>query len=163
MLDAGATPLRPRRLQRDALFDAESGTLKQRGCALRVRSEGDLTILTFKDTPQPGLMKIREEHETAVADPIALSRLLEGLGYRVWFRYEKFREEFAAPGVVIAIDETPVGTFIEIEGEERAIVTVASALGRTEADYIRLSYRALFLAASAAGEVSGPDMLFPTA
>jgi adenylate cyclase class 2 len=106
-------------------------------------------------------MKIREEHETAVTDPIALSRLLEGLGFHVWFRYEKFREEFAAPGVVIAVDETPVGTYVEIEGEESAIVSTASALGRTEADFILQSYRSLFVAATAAGTVSGPDMIFP--
>jgi adenylate cyclase class 2 len=161
VLAAGAVPLRPRRLQRDALFDADDGTLKQRGCALRVRTDGDLTILTFKGTPQPGLMKTREEHETAVADPIALAHLLEGLGFQVWFRYEKFREEFVAPDVVIAVDETPVGTYVEIEGEEHAIIATASALGRTEADFIRQSYRALFIAASAAGEIVGPDMIFP--
>ena len=62
-----------------------------------------------------------------------------------WFRYEKYREEFSAHDVVIAIDETPVGTFVEIEGGEAAIHQTAAALGRTPDDYITDSYRFLFL------------------
>ena len=161
MLAAGAVLLRPRRLQRDALFDSNAGTLKTRGCALRVRSDAGTTVLTFKGMPLPGLMKIREEHETVVADADALSRVLGGLGFQVWFRYEKYREEFTAPGVVIAIDETPVGTFVEIEGDENAIITMSHALGRSEADFIRLSYRTLFVQEREAAGLEGPDMVFP--
>ena len=62
-----------------------------------------------------------------------------------WFRYEKYREEFCADDVVIAIDETPVGIFVELEGGEAAIHATAAALGRTPADYITDSYRFLFL------------------
>jgi hypothetical protein len=35
--------------------------------------------------------------------------VLEELGLHVWFRYEKFREEFCHEDVIVAIDETPVG------------------------------------------------------
>ena len=50
-----------------------------------------------------------------------LQKILEELGLHVWFRYEKYREEFSADDVVIAVDETPVGMFVEIEGGEDAI------------------------------------------
>ena len=63
-------------------------------------------------------MKMRDEHETVVGDGEVLQRVLEELGLHVWFRYEKYREEYAAEDVTIALDETPVGTFVEIEGGE---------------------------------------------
>ena len=70
-----------------------------------------------------------------------LLHVLEELGFRVWFRYEKYREEFAHEDVTIAIDETPVGTFVEIEGSEQGIHDMAAALARKPADYVTDSYR----------------------
>ncbi len=162
MLRTGARPMGQRRLQRDTLFDTMDGTLKARGCALRVRREGDRTVLTFKGPAQAGPMKTREEHETVVADEGALLAVLDGLGYRPWFRYEKFREEYESPGVIIAVDETPVGTFVEIEGEEGRILEAAGALGCAADDFVRSSYRQLFLELGQAAGMSGPDMLFPS-
>src|SRR5690606_6615811 len=107
--------------------------------------ENGKSLLTFKGPVQPGPMKLRDEIETAVADGAALLAILGELGLRVWFRYEKYREEFAVGDVVIAIDETPIGVFVEIEGSEAHIDQTAAALGRTRADYITASYRALFL------------------
>ena len=57
-------------------------------------------------------------------------RVLEELGFHVWFRYQKYREEFALDDVMIAVDETPVGTYVEIEGGEHGIATTTEALGR---------------------------------
>jgi hypothetical protein len=44
------------------------------------------------------------------------------------------------------VDETPVGTFVEIEGGARGITGMAAALGRTPSDYVLDSYRGLFIA-----------------
>jgi adenylate cyclase class 2 len=142
----GATPLRGRRLQEDALLDTPDGQLAARRSALRVRHEDGRSLLTFKGPPQPGPMKLREEHETVVGDGQALMSILDALGFRVWFRYEKYREEFALDDSVLAIDETPVGVFVEIEGAEGRIEAAARALGCTPADYITDSYRTLFVA-----------------
>lgn len=160
VLQLGATPLKGRRLQEDCLLDDATGTLRDRRSVLRVRNEGGKGLLTFKGPVQPGPMKLREERETVVGDGDTLVSILEELGLRIWFRYEKYREEFAADDALIAIDETPVGSFIEIEGSEAAINRAAAALGFTPSDYITESYRALFLRQREAGTISGDHMLF---
>lgn len=160
ILAAGASPLLGRRLQEDSLLDTEDGQLRQRRCVLRVRAECGKSRLTFKGPLQPGIFKIREEIETVVGDGDVLLRVLEELGLRVWFRYEKYREEFSHEDVIVAIDETPLGVFVEIEGSETGIASMAEALGRSTSDYIADSYRALFLRHQEALGLAGTDMVF---
>jgi adenylate cyclase class 2 len=160
VLGLGASLVRERRFQDDALFDNEREELRERRCALRLRREHARNYLTFKGPVQPGPMKLREELETAVADADALQRVLEHLGLRVWFRYQKYREEYALDGVVAAIDETPIGTFVELEGTEAGITAAAAALGRTTADYILESYCGLFMRYREALGFRGAHMIF---
>ena len=160
ILALGATPLHGRRLQEDCLLDTDDEMLRRHRSTLRVRSEGGKSLLTFKGPPLPGVIKIREEHETVVADGAALLTIFEHLGLHVWFRYEKYREEFSADDLVIAIDETPVGVFVELEGGEDTIHTTAHALGKTPDDYITDSYRFLFLKHREANGLAGHDMVF---
>ena len=47
--------------------------------------------------------------------------------------------------MIIAVDETPVGTYVEIEGGEGGIATTTEALGRRTSDYLLDSYRGLFI------------------
>ncbi len=61
---------------------------------------------------------------------------------------------------MIAVDETPVGVFVEIEGGEDAIHETARALGRSPSDYITDSYRFLFLQHRDANGLAGHDMVF---
>ena len=91
-----------------------------------------------------------------------LLRVLHELGLHVWFRYEKYREEFAREDVIVAIDETPVGVYVEIEGSEEGITTMAEALGRNPSDYIVDSYRGLFLTLREKLGLTGTDMVFDT-
>jgi adenylate cyclase class 2 len=160
ILALGATPLLGRRLQEDCLFDTDDERLRIQRSTLRVRSEGGKALLTFKGPVLPGVIKIREEHETVVADGSVLQTILEELGLHVWFRYEKYREEFIADDAVIAVDETPVGVFVEIEGGEDAIHEIARGLGKGPADYITDSYRFLFLQHRDAHGLPGQDMVF---
>ena len=160
ILAFGATPMLGRRLQEDCLFDTDDELLRRQRSTLRVRSESGKALLTYKGPVIPAAIKIREEHETVVADGAALQTILEKLGLHVWFRYEKYREEFTADDVVIAVDETPVGVFVEIEGGEDAIHRTALALGKVPADYITDSYRFLFLQHRDANGLAGHDMVF---
>ena len=160
IIACGATPLLGRRLQEDALLDTDDEELRRRRCVLRVRMENGKSRLTFKGPVQPGIMKMREEMETVVGDGNILLRVLQELGLHVWFRYEKYREEFAHEDVIVAIDETPVGTFVEIEGSEQGISAMAEAIGKGPSDYIQDSYRGLFLRYREQFGIAGPDMVF---
>src|SRR5262249_1174747 len=128
---ARATLVRPRRLQHDVLFDTTDGQLRQRGCVLRLRHENGTGVITFKGPVVPSAMKLRTEHETGVASPDAMRAVLEGLGFPPWFTYEKYREEYSLPGVIVAIDDTPIGTFVEVEGGETEILATTRLLGQT--------------------------------
>jgi adenylate cyclase class 2 len=168
LLAAGASPSQPRRLQDDALYDTPEDFLRGKGCIVRVRTEhwpdhGLTTTLTVKGPVQPGPMKIREEHETRVDKGDALAQVLDVLGLRPWFRYQKYREEFSAPHLIAALDETPVGVFVELEGGEEAIRSMTAALDREPSDFILDSYYRLFLSRREEYRLTGPYMLFPTA
>ena len=147
-------PLRHRRLQDDYLLDLPKGELTHRGCTLRVRIEkpgsanqstSNRATVTFKGPPLPDIMKVREELETTIDNGEMFLRILLKAEWSVSFRYQKYREEFQRDDVVIAIDETPIGAFVELEGNELTITRLASALGRTTDDYIIASYRQLYV------------------
>lgn len=144
VLAAGASPLRERRLQNDCLLDTVDMTLRQQRSALRVRIESGRSLITFKGPVQPAAFKVREEIETDAGDGLLLINMLERLGFHPWFRYQKHREEFSIGDCIVAVDETPVGTFVEIEGDERGIAAMAEALGRGPGDYVLQSYYALY-------------------
>ncbi len=142
---AGAVLLAPRRLQDDTLYDTPDATLRAQRAVLRVRRDGGRCVLTFKGPTEAGPMKVRPEHETAVDDGAAPGPSpWMACGYRVWFRYRKLPRGVRGPGVVIAIDDTPVGTYVEIEGEEAGILAMTQALGRTPSQFLLDSYRSLF-------------------
>lgn len=163
VIAAGCTPLHGRRLQGDALLDADDERLRRRRCVLRVRVENGKSRVTFKGPVQPSAMKLREEQETLVGDGEVLLKIFEELGLHVWFQYEKYREEFAHEDVIVAVDETPVGVFVEIEGSEAGIHAMAAALGRSPGDYILDSYRSLFLRHWDALGLSSAEMVFEEA
>jgi adenylate cyclase class 2 len=114
-----------------------------------------------------GRHKVREEIEMEVADGSTLAKIFEGLGMRGWFRYEKFRTTFRFPksrtwarGLLIELDETPIGTFVELEGPGTAIDRAAKELGFSERDYIVMNYLSLYRAeCRRRGEKPG-DMVF---
>jgi len=160
ILDAGGTPTRGRRLQEDYLVDSDDRKLGQLQSILRVRMEPGRSLLTFKGPVQPSPMKLREERETVAGDGEVLLFVLEQLGFRVWFRYQKYREEFGWQDAAIALDETPIGIFVEIEGSEQAINEMTEALGRSARDFISDSYRGLYVKECADKGIPSTHMVF---
>lgn len=154
--------------ERNTLYDTPDGVLARDGQLLRVRVErragraGNVTrrahaatsggMLTYKGPPRnpragKEQYKVREEREVRVADPETLGRSLERIGLRPWFRYEKYRSCYRLPGLrrlVVELDETPIGDFLELEGDRGDIDRAAARLGYGREDYITLSYGALF-------------------
>jgi adenylate cyclase class 2 len=104
-------------------------------------------ILTYKGPALPGKHKDREELELPRLDPETARAILDRLGYQPVFRYQKFRTEFQQKGSsgMATLDETPIGTFLELEGRPTWIDRSARALGFADADYITASYGRLYL------------------
>lgn len=143
--ESGARLVAPRHFEANDLYDDSEGSIGKRRCLLRLRTTPGAALLTFKGPAQfAGGIKTREERETPVADPDALHRILTGLGYRPHFRYEKHREEWALAHCAIALDETPIGRFVEVEGDPSGIRDVLPILGLDAADAIPYSYARLW-------------------
>ena len=87
-------------------------------------------------------------------------RLLRAMGLNPSFRYEKYRTRFKLGSLHLDLDETPVGTFLELEGQPKAINRVAKALGYSDRDYIRGTYWDLFNADRRRRGSRAKNMLF---
>jgi adenylate cyclase class 2 len=153
----GAVLVRERHFEDNVLFDDRAGSLRASGTVLRLRTTARGGVLTFKGPRViEGGVKSREERETAVETPGEVFAILQNLGYRPVFRYQKYRETWTHRGQEIEVDETPIGTYLEIEGDVEGIHAVARDLGFSPADYASQSYVDLFFAGGGQG-----DMVFP--
>ena len=167
----GALVVTPRVHELNVVFDTPEFDLAKHECLLRIRTKtagtsrgrtpGVVTraLVTFKRPVSAARSngkgerhKVREEIELEVSDEKALAKIFEGLGMNAWFRYEKFRTTFRLPasrawakGLVVELDETPIGIFLELEGPASAIDRGAEALGFEKTDYILANYMALYL------------------
>jgi adenylate cyclase class 2 len=95
-----------------------------------------------------------------VGSPAAAEALLSALGLRQWFHSEKYREEYKVGATTVTVDDTPIGVFVEIEGEAEAIPRVAALLGRTPADYRLESYPRLYFDWCQSKGITSSEMLF---
>src|SRR5512147_2251598 len=127
LAQVGARLARERHLEDNVLYDDAYGTLRTAGTVLRLRTTPAGGVLTFKGPREDhdGL-KSREERETTVGDAAALRVILERLGFQPLFRYQKYRETWLHRGQEIEVDETPIGSFLEIEGDADGIHAVAA-------------------------------------
>jgi adenylate cyclase class 2 len=160
---AGAREVKTRAFEDNVLFDFADRRLTNSGRLLRLRGFGGTSLLTFKG-PVAGehRHKVKIEHETSIADPEALRSILDGLGFEAVYRYQKYRSTYRLEGVEAAVDETPLGTFVELEGDPDDIDRAAAALGVTPSDFIRATYRELQEQdATARGVVAGDMLLGP--
>jgi len=157
----GARRERAREFEDNVLYDLPGDELRSSGRLLRLRRTGGRAILTFK-APVPGehRHKVRAEHETQVERPDAVALILEGIGFAPRYRYQKYRTSFALAGLEIALDETPIGCFVELEGEPGAIDRVAARLGFSASQYILATYRQLQEQLASARGVEPGDLVF---
>jgi adenylate cyclase class 2 len=141
---AGFRPVTRRTHEMNTLYDLPGLPLRKRGELLRLRKYGSEWILTHKAKGTTGRHKSRAETETRIADGTKLDAILHALGFGPTFRYEKFRAEWSDGKGHVVVDETPIGSFGEIEGASRWIDETARALEIGPADYITKSYTELF-------------------
>jgi adenylate cyclase class IV len=171
----------------NTLFDTPDGGLAKHGQLLRIRVETPegrgakakqgRTVFTYKgpsaqDTAASAALgrryKVRDEYEVEAADEAGLRAILEAIGLRGWFRYEKYRTTYQLPrkerwaaGLQLQLDETPIGTYLELEGLPEAIDRAAELLGYRHGDYITKSYLALWLEQARRQGTPPGDMMFP--
>ncbi len=148
--------------EQNIVLDLPGGTVRNSGRLLRVRTVGKKVICTYKGVEIPGPHKRREEREFEASDLTACLALFAGLGYTPSWRYEKYRTEFQREGEpgILMLDETPIGTFLELEGPARWLDLTAKDLGFSKNDYIFLSYARLHAQWCAEDEKPMSDMVF---
>lgn len=153
---------KPRIFEANTLYDDGTRSLRARGCIVRLRQVGNLSILTFKGPAESKKHKAREELETTVADGEIVALILHRLRFEPVFRYEKYRVEYERPhhGGVVTLDETPIGWFLELEGQPDWIDETATNLGFEESQYLTQSYGALYQAYCEARGLLASEMVF---
>lgn len=142
--------------------DDPSRSLSGSGRTVRLRTAAGKAILTYKGKArfQNGV-KTREEREVEVSDGGEAEGILEGLGLSRRFRYEKRREEWSFEDCAIALDETPIGNFVEVEGDPVSIRKVFVRLGLDFGEAIPYSYAELYQRRRKEQPELPPDMVWP--
>lgn len=152
----------PETLERNTLFDTQDGRLRQARQLLRIRQYGSRWILTHKAPSESANArhKVRLETETEVDNGQILAAIFEQLGYQPVFLYEKLRTEWSDGKGHIVVDVTPIGDYVELEGEPDWIDTTADRLGFTTAQYLTASYGQIFLEWKNATQHPATNMTF---
>ncbi len=144
----------PRTFEQNTLYDTPGRELRARHHILRLRQYGSAWTVTHKRLPEPsaGLdparYKERIETETRVDDGQAMAEIFLQLGYAPVFRYEKFRSEWthsSQPSGHLVVDETPIGTYAELEGPTEWIDRMLAELGIEHGSCLTESYGKLFM------------------
>ncbi len=142
--DIGAERLYPETFEDNIVLDRR-GELRTRGALLRVRKFGRYALATFKGPVAfEGNVKKREEVQTGVESFELAIQLLDALGFKPVFRYQKFREVWRVRDVEVVLDRTPIGEYFEIEGPMDVIRAVAEELGMKMDEGLRQSYADLY-------------------
>lgn len=129
LLRLGAALASPAHAEENWILDDATGRVAASGSLLRLRRSHGEAQLTFKGPAVfAGGVKSRDEIECRVEDVDCLLRLFARLGFAPVRRYEKRREEWRLGQTVVALDETPMGAFVEIEGAASALRPTAAAL-----------------------------------
>ena len=120
--------------------------------ALRVRTENDLTVITYKGPKLDQDSKTREELEVSVANVGTISSILERLGFRPVLKVAKRRKVYGIRGVSVCLDRVDgLGDYVEFEYEGEELEAGKAIIKRLMADLgvegnERRSYLELILA-----------------
>lgn len=120
--------------QKNFFYENESS--KSSGITVRLRKEGDETILTVKERIRIiNNHKVRKEHETKVSFEAA-KKILKALGFKSADYIELKREYWKLKNCSVEICEMPkMPVYLELEGSETSIKEAAGMLGYGSEDY----------------------------
>ena len=159
--EAGAELRAAEHEESNVLYDDSERKLSSSGRTVRLRRAVGRTILTSKGPArfQAGA-KVREEREVEVSDIGEAEAILAGLGLTPRFRYDKRREEWDYAGAAVALDRTPIGDFVEVEGDPATIRRVVSFLGLDPSEASPYSYAELYARRRKEDPSLPPDLVF---
>jgi adenylate cyclase class 2 len=144
LAQAGFSLVHPAASEANRLWDRDGALLAQ-DCALRLRQYGGQATLTWKGARvADARLKIRPEVETGVADPAAMEAILQALGFAPVLVMVKTRAIWVRGGLEACLDETPYGSFLELEGAREAIAGAMAELGLGPEQIEPRSYAALY-------------------
>ena len=137
---AGATLTFAGRLE-DRRYDTAARDLAARDVVLRLRVHRDpsaaRSTLGWKGpTERVDGYKVREELETAAADPDALAAILDRLGYVVTRAIDREIAQFDLDGTAVRFERYPrMDDLVEVEGPPEGIERAIAALGMTRSAF----------------------------
>ncbi len=145
LVASGANLVQPRTHEYNLRFDTPSGDLGQRESMLRLRRDSASHVTYKGPSTTLGGVLARQEIEFEVSSFAAAQKLIEALGFRSKFVYEKYRTTYALDGLKVTLDEMPYGHFAEIEGTQAApIQAAAKKLGLDWAARLPETYISIF-------------------
>jgi adenylate cyclase class 2 len=156
----------PRYFEDNWLLDFDDHRLASRQCTLRLRAVSGRGWLTYKLSPhEHPWLKVREEIQVALDTPASMLTILEAIGLKCVFRYQKYRTLYQATlpdglSLDAMFDETPMGNFLELEGEDRVIAEVVRLLSIPPHDLTQTSYPTLWAEYRQARRLPPADMVF---
>jgi adenylate cyclase class 2 len=149
-------------LEDNWVLDDSAGALAKAGRLLRLRRFGGRSTLTLKgEASFSGGVKSRVEMETEVENPEEMLAILRSLGFAPVRRYQKRRETFSLDRVIVALDETPMGNFVELEGQAEQLPAAALALDLDPHAAVHGTYLDLWAAYRSQHPTATDDMVFP--
>ena len=158
-LQAKGGVFKKRFFEDNIIFDDKKNSLLQKKSLLRLRKCNNI-ILTFKKRIEKGIYKVMEEHEVEVSDFDETVRILNLLGYKKVFRYQKTRETYTINNTHVLLDDTPIGNYIEIEGEKKDIEKIAVLLGFELKEGTSKNYMELYKEYCKIKGIQPSDMVF---
>ena len=157
----GATLHRRRHFEDNFILEDSGGELRRAGSLLRVRLTPALAFLTFKGPRRiVAGTKEREEIEVEVPDGPHLLKILVRSGMKCAFHYQKYRTTYRHGSVLITLDETPIGSYMELEGPRGGIARLARRLGFGRKDFITETYYGLFISYRRTHHIKSRNMVF---
>lgn len=130
LLQTGAICVYEERLMKRKNFDFPDHRFDEIRAWVRVRNEGEIVTLSYKQLNDRTLHGTKEV-DVEVNDFDKTCQFLEAIGMKNYSYQETKREKWELDGVEIVIDTWPwIPTFLEIEGsDEKSVRQVATELG----------------------------------
>ena len=118
------------------IFDTEDDRMRKAKNLLRLRSDGEKTVLCHKALITKQGAKIMDEHEVEVQDKERAKLFLQSLGFTKQRKQTKHRTSYVLGDVRFELDTLPgIPTFLEIEAKDVETLQKAVArLGYTSQD-----------------------------